>query len=203
MKTKTPETIDGIVHGRISLRKIQLTYAEYRKISGLIHAGGRETAQHIYKFVTPQYDEDAGVVTDYGMNDASRTWANIHLMGLLESAIQDCEFVNAEDAEALDVANVPVWVYFIENSIGAVCQLLWTVVTDEALQKRIWGNAGDSYYESDGHYSGKSRAEVIEEYVAEKRIDVKTAKYLIGRLQDMGNKKINQHIFAEIVQEGK
>jgi hypothetical protein len=145
-----------------------------RKLVDAIYYGTRPAAQHMYEFIRPAYDEDAGVFTDYGQNDPSRTWANVHFQSLCANAVINVDWGKTDDG--------PVYVTLLEMSIGAVVQLLWALWSNDDLQKRVWKSAGFENWESDGHYGQQTReqfmAEEIQRYWIDRKCGIRISELL-------------------------
>lgn len=164
------------MNGKFTVIKIKMAQDEAQKIIDAIYYGTRAAAQHMYKFYRSTYDEDAGVYTDYSQNDPARTWANVNFQELCANAILDVQWSEQE--------NDPVYVTFLNMSIGAVVQLLWCISSNEDLQRSIWKSRAQGDWESDGHYGNQSKQDFIKERIHQCWMDRKQGLKIATLLQD-------------------
>ena len=73
----------------LKIKKITLSARDIDKINNLVYYGAHFVAQREYEFIGSTYDEDAGVFTDYGMNNTARTWATSALVQMLTVCLHD------------------------------------------------------------------------------------------------------------------
>lgn len=156
------------------VKKFKMPASDAAVIHDAIYYGGREVAQHLYPTHSRVYDEDAGVYTDYGLNNASVTWAQVHFLSLLGMAVVDsrCE----HDSDTCEIV-------LLDDAVGAVVQLIHTLYSDRDLQARIWKMRAESLWESDGHYGRQSKTEFTNDMIARWSFDRKIARKICEQLQ--------------------
>lgn len=160
----------------VAVVRVTLTENQYYKLTDVIYYGARDAAQKIYTFHRPVYDEDAGVYTDYGQNEQSVTWANLHFLSLLGNAIV-C-------VHKLKTPGEPVIIDLLDMAIPAISQLLIAVWSDTELQTQIWKRRAGDDWESDGHYGSQSKQEFTADMNEHWWIDRKTGREIIDRFDD-------------------
>ena len=156
-------------------KRIVLNAKEAEAVTAVIE-NGISIADAIYPFVQPSYDEDAGVFTDHGKNDADRTWAGIHFRNLLQNAVID---------QSWGSDNGSVQFRFLDISIPALVQGLHRFYSDKNLQRGCLQRAAVNLWESDGHYGSQTRDEFVEETIGRMAIDRKLGKTLCEKLNDL------------------
>ena len=164
------------MNGKFTVIKIKMAQDEAQKIIDAIYYGTHAAAQHMYKFYSAVYDEDAGVHTDYNMNDPARTCANVNFQELCANAILNVQWN--------EHGNEPVYITFLNMSIGAIVQLIWCISSNEDLQRGIWKSRARGDWESDGHYGNQSKEDFIKEIIQQCWIDRKQGRKIANLLQD-------------------
>jgi len=182
LRTKHHDVCENILN-RCRCFEIELPEREYQTIADMIYYGTNIIADEIYPFYRSVYDEDAGVFTDYGQNEADRTWAQCNLHQLLTHAIIAAKWIDESDDERGYDPNRKTLVYILDMSIGAIAQALHKMTCDDKLQKRVWMNKITGDYESDGHYGPQSKQEYIDAELKRLWVDRKTGRKLIEKIQ--------------------
>jgi len=177
----------------LQLSTVKMQCRDYERLNELIQYGGAEVAQKEYELAGSSYDEDAGVFTDYGMNEAARTWANIHFTQLLGMAILQGDFPDRTD----DEPNPEGEVMFLHMGIPAVVHFLMAM--DDETQRNIWKQQGAAFWESDGHYGGGNRQEFVEKWANDRMLDRKKKREIVSLLQDKTKSKPLGHYLKQAI----
>lgn len=156
--------------------RFRMAQADVQKIVDAVYYGTHRAAEKMYEFHPSVYDEDAGVFTDYGQNNAARTWAQVHFQQLCAHSIINVEW-NQNDGD-------PAYITLLDISIGAVVQLLWCLWSDDKLQTEVWRSVCSDNWESDGHYGNRSREKFISDTIKPYWIDRKTGRRICDLLQN-------------------
>lgn len=168
---------------KISITEIKMPVFDFIALNDLICYGAVMLAQKEFTFAKPTYDEDAGVFTDHGINEYSRTFANVYLTSLLQSAVLDSEEATHDDFQT----NREICVWVRSESIPALSHLMVSI-NDTDFQKSIWMSKITSDYESDGHYEKISRDEFIDREIKKHILDRKRIRGILNRLDTMGRR---------------
>ena len=166
---------------RQSIATIETTQQIADKIQDAVYYATIPVAQHLYPLFQSVYDEDAGVFTDYGMNQSSRTWAQIHFRTCVLNAVI---FVDYHGDDIGYNPDRPVTMYITDIGSAALTQLLWTLAITPKLQEKVYGEKLSGYWDSDGHYSGKSKKDFIDSKISKEMLDKKTTKRVVELIQD-------------------
>jgi len=161
---------------RLQVVTVKMSSRDFELLADLIYEGGTLVAQQEYEWVTPQFDEDAGVFTDYGENSAARTWANVYFTQLLQSALLQSDFPDRTDENE----NPEGEVMFLAIAVSSVIHFLSRM--DDATQRKIWMQQGGSNYDSDGHYGLQTRDAYVQEWVERRMLNSKRRKAIIEAL---------------------
>jgi hypothetical protein len=161
---------------KVQISKIIMPAEDWNSLHDLLFYGARIVAQQQYEFIKPSYDEDAGVFTDHGQNEYSRTFANVYMTTLLGTAILDIE--RPEFTE--ENPNPPTTGYILSAAIPALSHFLVAIGITET-QKRIWMAKISGDYESDGHYGRETKEEYYQTELTRHMWDRKR----IRRVQDL------------------
>jgi len=162
---------------------VTLSSSDWQAISGLIQYGTHMTVQREYEFVRPEYDEDAGIFTDYGLNETARTWANVYMTSLLQRVILDIDYRTAQQDLPPETTEFDVEGMLLDMAIPALVHLL-VCCLDQEHQKNIWLSKIRGDYESDGHYGRQSRQEYIDSELQRHMVDRKRIKYIIDAISE-------------------
>ena len=185
-----PEREKGRNKMELNIARFKMSNEDCQKILDAVFYGTRKVAEELYRFNRPVYDENAGVFTDYGENDPNRTWAQIHFTSLCGSAIVGVKWGEKQTD--------PCEIDILEISIPAIVQLLFSIWSNEELQKRILKSRGTDLYESDGHYGKQTEQEFVDGLMKIWWIDRKIGRRLCETLQTQYSPN-TKHLKASLI----
>ncbi len=175
--------------------RFRMTTDDAQKLLSAVENATRPAAQKMYEFSQPVYDEDAGVYTDHGQNDPTRTFAQVHFVELCNNAILGVKWDNyTEDGPT------HAYITILNMAIPAIHQLLWYLYSNPEFQNTILEPRISGAWESDGRYGTKSREEFAEEMKRMWWIDPIQGRRIGDQLQN-GDRDAH-HLYGEMVVDG-